>query len=287
MIQKNKCSPVLKLAAVASLAAMVPLTANAELLELVATGDLAGGGNYYWDGTQNIAVAEGTPVTVTFRLDSATFGPAEAGFNGETFFGAAGGFASCPGLQLPQDPLFPGGITSTVSLPGVALQSQTSGNLRDCDSVAMWAQPELHSLTVLQDAYNQTTTYYTDGTLTTESPTETFYFVRETRINAVAIGGTLSNQPFSEDELLSELAQGLTISPYGMTMTAVMQQGFYICSAPDYCNNNADGGALQRYELSANITSLTGTVVPGPASLGLLLTGLAALGLRTGKRKPA
>jgi hypothetical protein len=268
------------------LATLLPPYANAALIELTATGTIVGGQSYYWNGTQNVAVADGTPLSVTFLLDSATFGPAVVGYNGETLFGAPGGFASCPGVQLPQDPLFPGGITSVVDLQGVTLDNQTAGNVRDCDSVLMWQGPELHVLTVLQDAYNTTRTYYTDGDLATVSPTPTSYYVDETRINLVSINGTLSNSPFSEDEMLDELAQGMTISPYGMTLSAQMFQSFYVCSSSG-CGNDASGGAFQRYELAATVTGLSGTIVPVPASLGLLLTGLAAVGLRARQRQPA
>ncbi len=248
------------------------------------------GGATVYDGTSQQQIPDGTPYTVTFSFDTSAFPAGVVGGDNLTYYNAPGGGPGCTGIQLPQDPALPNLITSAATLGGSALPGQSTGSDRNCDYISMLASgPDFsHNLVVSQDAYNQERIYYTDGDLTSVSPTETLYHRTETRINAVSISGWVADEPFSPAVQLTELAGTFTFNPtYGMQLLSIFERNFYTCSDPGgagYSCSNEPYQAGDLHYLTGSGISMQGTVVPGPASLGLLGTALAALGFRTRRR---
>jgi hypothetical protein len=261
---------------------LVSASASAAIIHLVATGTVSGGTIY--NGSIPVEVPVGTALTAIFVIDTDVFPTGTVTGTGGTAFNPDGG-GGCRSVQLPQAPLLASMMSGTVTVGGVTLQSQAAGNQRNCDYVGMDSETGVgDALSVQQDAYDSQTVYYTDGTLTTESPTPTPYHITETRIQLLTLGGTLDNDPFSADEVLSELAQTFTINSfYGTSLTTEFGRGRYICPSESFCYNEpiVDGA---QYGLTAVITGLEGTIVPAPATLGLFGTAFASLGLAARRR---
>jgi hypothetical protein len=291
---KTRCGFVRPFAALSGLA-LLPLTASAALIDLTATGviNTVLGPSVIRSGGNNVAVADGTPFSVVFRLDTNLFPAGVVDGNGATVYNSAGS-GGCTGVSLPQNPLQSSMISSTVILNGVTLGGQSVGSLRNCDFASLDdAQGTGDGLVVQQDAYDSQLTYYTDGTYGTVSASPTAYSINETRVNGVSISGILANNPFSPDELLAELVQTFTIdSYYGMIMNAGFERTRYIC-APGTCYNEAlaDGAT---YTLRGSLTGLSGALVvttppptsaPEPGTLGLFATAFAGLGFWRRRRK--
>jgi hypothetical protein len=233
-------------------------------------------------------VPNGTAFTATFLINTDVFPTGEAGASGATVYNLAGG-GGCRSVNLPQTPLLSSMMSGTLTVGGVTLQSQAAGNQRNCDFVAMNAVTGVgDALSVQQDAYDSQIVYYEDGDLTTVSSTETLYHITETRIQSLSLSGFFDNDPFSPDEVLSELAQTFTPNSfYGTSVVSEFGRGRYICSDPGgagyRCVNEPliDGA---QYHINGSITGLEGTVVPAPGTLGLLGAAIASLRLAGRKR---
>ena len=274
------------LPALAAAFSLVPVSASAAFIQLTATGTISGGTIY--NGSTNVTVPTGTPIIVTYLIDTDVFPTGVVGASGETYYNPAG-VSGCTSTNIPQTPLQSSFIGASVSVGGVSLQTQAAGNALNCDSVTMWADSGVgDSLHIEQNAINLQTVYYTDGDLTTVSPTPTLYSIQEDRRQSLYQIGSFDNSPFSTDELLSDLAQTFTLhSFYGTTLFTEFRRGRYICSDPGgagyRCVNELPGDG-DLYNLNAYITGVEGTVVPAPATLGLLGTAFASLGL-AGRRR--
>ncbi|MBL8202095.1 MAG: PEP-CTERM sorting domain-containing protein [Chromatiales bacterium] len=278
--------------AAAALALAAPGLAGAVPISLTASGNIVAGlGESYFSGQ---LVADGTPFTVTFTFDTDAFSAGVVGPDGITYYninasgvgpGCTGGFA--PGL--------PDLIASQSTLNSSTLQAQSSGNVTNCDYIGMRdLAPEFtHVLQIGQFAYNTDRAHFTDGELTTPSATETPYFIQETRIDRTQVSGLVANEPFSPDLLLTELAQTFTFhNVYGMLFVAEFQRGRYICSTINpglegqYSCVNEPAAPGSQYFLNGIVNGMSGTVVPAPGTLGLLLTAVAgAAGIARRKAK--
>lgn len=255
--------------------------ASASIIQLTATGTVGAGSTIY-DGTTNVTVPVGTLLTAVFLIDTDGF-PVGA-VNGTTIFNPDGS-GGCRSVNLPQTPLLTSMMSGTVTVGGVTLQSQAAGNGRNCDYVAMNAEAGPgDALSVQQDANDSQTVYYVDGDLAVVSPVPTPFHITENRSQVLTLSGFFVNDPFSVDESLSELAQTFTLNSfYGASLSTEFGRGRYICPSANYCYNEPIvDGAL--YGLNAVITGLAGTVVPAPATFGLLGTAVAALGLAARRR---
>lgn len=263
----------------------LPMAAPAAVIQLTATGvnNNAIGGAGIYNGSSTVPVADGTPITIVFLIDTDQFPASIVDGNGATLYNAAGS-GGCRGISLPQAPLLPSMISASVSVGGTPLETQSSGNARNCDFASIDdSQGTGDGLVVQQDAYNGTLHYYTDGTYATESLAPTEYSIQEVRVNRVTISGILANDPFSPAELPAELAQPFTVDGYyGMTLGLDFSRSRYIC-APGYCTNEPVGAGMY-YNITGSVTGLTGQVVPAPATLGLFGTALASLVLRRRRR---
>jgi Ca2+-binding RTX toxin-like protein len=261
------------LLAVLAVLALQTFPANAVIINLTATGKVntALGVSTIWDGSQNVVVADGTPLSVTFRIDTDGFPPGVV-VNGGTIYNVDGG-SGCLSTNLPQDPLLPSMISSTLVVGGVTLNAQSTGTSRNCDYAALNDTTDVgDALAVRQDAYNSVLTYYTDDSYTTVSPAETPFHITEIRINTVTISGFLTGDPFSPLELATELAQMFTLNDfYGTSVVASFSRGRYICNvtAANCYNEPVSDGNL--YAISGTINNLFGAVAiigsPGPDSL--------------------
>jgi hypothetical protein len=264
---------------------LAPLGASAAIIQLTATGTIApGDGSTIHNGSVPVTVPTGTALVITYLIDTDTFPTGAAGAGGATIYNPAG-VSGCTSTNLPQNPLQASFIGATVSVGGVMLQTQNAGNVLNCDSVLMNADSgQGDYLQIEQNAYDSQTVYYTDGDLNTVSPTPTPYYIQEDRRQNLWQKGAFVNDPFSTDELLSDLAQTFTLdSFYGTQFFTEFGRGRYICSAPGCFNEpTADGG---HYILYGYITGVAGTVVPAPATLGLLATAFVGLARRTRRRR--
>ncbi len=267
---------------------LVPAGASAAIIHLVATGRINGalGVSTIYNGTVPVIVPDGTALTAIFVIDTDVFPTGTVTGTGGTAFNPDGG-GGCRSVSLPQTPLLASMMSGTVTVGDVTLQSQAAGNQRNCDFVAMDSETDVgDALSIQQDAYDTQTVYYTDGSLTTVSPTPTPYHISETRVQLLTLGGFFDNDPFSADEVLSELVQTFTINSfYGTSLFSEFQRGRYICPSESLCYNEplADGA---QYVIYGAITGLEGTIVPAPAASWLFGTGIAAL-IARGRRRRA
>jgi hypothetical protein len=263
--------------------------ASAVPLNLTVTGAINSGlgGATVYDGTTNQQIPDGTPFIVTFNFDTDAFPAGVVGGDNLTYYSAPGWNAGCTGGSV-QQPL-PDLIGSSATLGGSALPGQSSGQ-SNCDYISMWAGPgpeNTSNLVVSQAAYSDVRVYYSDGDLTTVSPTETPYFIQETRIQTIAISGWVDNAPFSPDVLLTELAGTFTTLDRGMQLLSEFQRGFYSCSDPGgtgYICTPQPAPAGSHY-LTASVSGIQGAVVPAPAAFWLLATALGGLGFRSVRRR--
>lgn len=266
---------------VVALALAVPGLAGAVPIVLTASGNIVAAlGESYFSGQ---LVADQTPFTVTFTFDTDAFPAGVVGGNGVTYYNIAAGPVG-PGCTGGFAPGLADLIASQSTLNGAPLLSQASGNVTNCDYIGMHnLAPEFtHILQVGQFAYNQQRTYFIDGELTTPSETETQYFIQETRIDRTQTSGFVANEPFSSDLLLTELAQTFSFhNIYGMTFVSEFSRGRYICSTVNpglegqYSCVNEPAAFGDQYFLNGIVSQMSGTVVPLPGTLVLLLTAMA------------
>lgn len=287
----DPCSRVLRLsparvrraltAVLGALALTVPGLAGSVPIVLTASGNIVSAlGESYFSGQ---LVADQTPFTVTFTFDTDAFPAGVVGGNGVTYYNIAAGPVG-PGCTGGFAPGLADLIASQSTLNGAPLMSQSGGNVTNCDYIGMRdLAPEFtHVLQIGQFAYNQQRTHFIDGELTTPSATETEFFIQETRIDRTQISGFVANEPFSSNLLLTELAQTFSFhNVYGMTFVSEFSRGRYICSTVNpglegqYSCVNEPAAFGAQYFLNGIVSEMSGTVVPIPGTLVLLLTAMA------------
>jgi hypothetical protein len=269
-----------------SLGVMPAVSAEPLTLTVTASINSGLGGATVYDGTTNQQIPDGTPFIATFSFDTSAFPAGVLGGDNLTYYSAPGGGPGCTGGSV-QQPL-PDLITSSATLGGSPLPGQSSGR-SNCDYISMGATPgpeNTQNLVVSQYAYSDVRVYYADGDLTIVSPTETPYYIEETRIQSISISGWDDNAPFSPAVLLTELAATFTTLDYGMQLLSEFQRGFYSCSdrgGTGYVCTPDPAPAGSHY-LTASVSGLQGTVVPAPAAFWLLATALGGLGFRLRRR---
>jgi hypothetical protein len=260
--------------------------ARADVIEIAVTGTTwsGGGSGTYFNGSGSAAVPDGVPMTVKFTLDTTQLDPLRAynaGGNGETYYNIAGA-GGCTGISLPQVPLQGDYVAAASTLSGTApfsraLGGQSGGNLRNCDYVSLDDnQAGGDGVVVKQDAYSSPIVYYVDGDLTTVSPTPTLFYRQETRVHAATLNGIFDGNPFSTDELLTDLVGSFTLNAtWGASVRVQFSRSVYQCWNPGgsgYLCQNMPLEAWDQYDVMSIATSVVGVKVGGYDLAALTLT---------------